>query len=230
MKIEKQAKTAATNASNNQQALRMSLRHLEDKRNTRSPLITRSVKQETSEPTGSRRKLGLFANDTSLTVQSTADAYRSAAAAGRIRSHTVSGHILEHADVKNNNDSRTDIIVTRADSDEQVFPTGNGNYRVATPEPFTGAEHQSPYISTPFNVRRMVRSKLSKPFHSLVPASSHHPITAPTKHHSKSHDLDNDSGNPVNLSDVRSSLKLPPISSARTVISAHHNTTGEITT
>lgn len=240
MKIEKQAKTAATNLSNNQQALRMSLRQLEGKRNSEpSPLLSRPATTDI-EFAASKRKLGLFANNTSLTVESTADAYRHAAEAiPRGRSHTISssGHSPENTErssAENGGSSVTDIVITQADSnDDGVFPGATVAAQLKA------ADHQSPYISTPLNVRRVVRTKLSKPFHSLA-ASQHLPATA-VKHHRPQEsplsqschtirNLDNKSCNVSKgsdeLNDIKASLKLPPINATRTVISAHHNTTG----
>ena len=232
-KIEKQAKTAALNVSNNQQALRMSLRQLESRRGSDpSPLLTRSARFEKLEPAPSKRKLGLFANNTSLTVESTADAYsRNAVTAlpgGRARSRSTSGHQLERQSVENEDNSGKDIVITCTaadDSDDEVFPVATVTY------------HQSPYISTPLNVRRR-----PKPFHSLaasqhLPATQHKPPQESPlsrschsiRHH---HNVDNTHGpdkRDDNLSDIKRSLRLPPISPTRTIISAHHNTTGNIT-
>ena len=218
-KIEKQAKTAALNLSNNQQALRMSLRQLESRRGSEpSPLLTRSARFDKNEPAVSKRKLGLFANNTSLTVESTADAYRNAATAipgGRARSRSTSVRQLEHMEqpsAENGDSSATDMITCTTDSDDEVFPVAS-----------QVAYHQSPYISTPLNVRRVVRpNKLSKPFHSLA-ASQHLPAT----HHKPPQETPlSRSCHGMQLSDIKSSLRLPPISPTRTIISAHHNTTG----
>jgi len=240
MKIEKQAKTAATNLSNNQQALRMSLRQLEGKRSSESPLLTRSARfSDKNESTVSKRKLGLFANNTSLSVESTADAYRTSAAGKRMRSMSISGsHPLEATDrpstenSTNRTTSATDIVITRTDSDDEVFVVDPAE--AAVPQ-HHATEHQSPYISTPFNVRRVVRQKLPKAFHSLV--VSHN--AGPTTQHQRPHNLlkssrhsarDQDNINSGSTNDLcdKSSLKLPPISHTRTIISAHHNTTGNI--
>ena len=231
-KIEKQAKTAALNLSNNQQALRMSLRQLENRRGSDpSPLLTRSARFDKNDTGATKRKLGLFANNTSLTVESTVDAYRNAATAipgGRARSRSTSGHRLERPIADNAGDiSATDIVITCTDNDDEVFQSVASQVNVA--------DHRSPYISTPLNVRRMVRPKLSKPFHSLaasqhLPATQHHkpPQESPLSQscHSMRH-VDNKSYNDSsNLSDIKRSLRLPPIPPTRTVISAHHNTTG----
>ena len=231
-KIEKQAKTAALNVSNNQQALRMSLRQLESRRGSDpSPLLTRSARFDKGEPVASKRKLGLFANNTSLCVETTADAYRNAVTAipgGRARSRSTSGHQLERPSTENGDSSGRDIVITctaGSDSDDEVFPVETVTY------------HQSPYISTPLNVRRR-----PKPFHSL--AASQHLLATQQKPpqesplsrscHSIRHHVNNsrsdqrDGSSSDNLSDIKRSLRLPPISPTRTIISAHHNTTGNM--
>lgn len=230
-KIEKQAKTAALNVSNNQQALRMSLRQLESRRGSDpSPLLTRSARFDKSEPAVSKRKFSLFANNTCLTVESTADAYRNAGTAipgGRARSRSTSGHQLEQPGAENGDGSGTDIVITctATDSDDEVFPVATVTY------------HQSPYISTPLTVRRR-----PKPFHSLaasqhLPATQHKPPQESPlsrschsiRHIDNSHRADKRDSNSDNLSDIKRSLRLPPIPPTRTIISAHHNTTGNIT-
>ena len=222
-KIEKQAKTAALNLSNNQQAVRMSLRQLESKRNSdSSPLLTRSARFDKNESTVTKHKLGLFANSTSLTVASTADAYRDGAtsfpAGGRARSRSISGHQLENSERPSaENGADADLEMIRTSSDEAVLDPD------AT-APQVNTYQRSPYISTPLNVRRVVRTKLPKPFHSLSasqhlpPTSQYHKQVSPLSH--SFHSIRN-----IDKSHNSSDLKLPPIS-ARTVISAHHNTTG----
>ena len=251
VKIEKQAKTAAMNVSNNQQALRMSLRQLESKRSSDSPLLTRSIVMDKKDSNASKRKLGLFANMTSLSVDSTADAYKSSTAAeigGRARSRSTSEHrSLQNSEwVENGRRSvaGADIVISPA-----IDNNDEGDQPVFHPEAVStapviqhnAADHQSPYISTPLSVRRV---KLSKPFHSLS-ASQHLPVrtAAAAKHYNRPatqeaplsqscHTIHSLYNKPSTVSahcsddSRRGSLKLPPINATRTVISAHHNTTG----
>ena len=249
VKIEKQAKTAAMNVSNNQQALRMSLRQLESKRSSHSPLLTHSPVMDKKDSNASKRKLGLFANNTSLSVESTADAYKNSAAAitgGRARSRSTSEHRLLHdserASAENGRIVATQIVINpAADNGEEDGPVFRPAVSTAPAVQHNAADHQSPYISTPLNVRRV---KLSKPFHSLS-ASQHLPVrTTAVKDHNRPatqeaplsqschtiHSLYNKpcnvSGDSDELNHRRGSLKLPPINATRTIISAHHNTTG----
>ena len=223
-KIEKQAKTAALNLSNNQQAIRMSLRQLESKRNSdSSPLLTSSARFDKNESTGSKHKLSLFANNTSLSVASTADAYRNGATAfpgGRARSRSTSGHQLENSERSSaENGADVDVEMIRTRDSEAVFDPDATALQVNT-------DHRSPYISTPLNVRRVVRTKLSKPFHSLS-TSQHLPATA--QHHKQVSPLSQSFHSIRNIDKSHNSgsdLKLPPVLPFRTVISAHHNTTG----
>ena len=241
MKIEKQAKTAAINLSNNQQALRMSLRQIEGKRNSDfSPLLTRSNIMDKNESTPSKRKLGLFANNTCLTVESTAEAYQKTdrvVMGGRVRSKSTSGHQLARTERPiagiGGGNSEVDVAITHTDGSDD-----NGVFPDTASTQFNATHQQSPYISTPLNVRRVVRSKLSKPFHSLA-ASQHLPVTAvkhrrpqelsQSCHTIRSLDKSCDAateGSDNYPQDIKMPLKLPPINATRTVISAHHNTTG----
>ena len=242
-KIEKQAKTAAMNVSNNQQALRMSLRQLESKRSSDSPLLTRSVVMDKKDSNASKRKVGLFANSTSLTVESTADAYRNTAEIGRARSRSVNEHNSLHNSERASaeNGGVAAIVIKPADSSDEEEPlVFRPAISTAPTVQLNATDHQSPYISTPLNVRRV---KLSRPFHSLsasqhLPvhtqtATDHRPATQEATLSQSCHTIRSlytkpgiASGQSDEINERRGSLKLPPINATRTIISAHHNTTG----
>jgi len=220
-KIEKQAKTAVTNLSNNQQAMRMSLRNIEGRRKVESPLITRKVGSMDIEDRPLLKRQSLFANSTCLTVDSTVEAYLRTGGLPRTRASSFS--------VDQATDSAVDVTYTSSSTELQP---------PAAPPPTT-TDDKSPYVSTPYNVRKLVRTKLPKSFNSPV-ANQHHAVAAASKSSnltlksvrnltSKSHDVLNNSRDTHSSADLSSShdpLRLPPITSSHTVISAHHNTTG----
>lgn len=226
-KIEKQAKTAVTNLSNNQQALRMSLRNIEGRRKAESPLITRQVRSGDGDDKPLLKRQGLFANSTCLTVDSTAEAYLSRnGPQGRTRAASFS--------TDRTSDLANDVTYTTSSTELQP---------PVAPPPATTTDvrrdDKSPFVSTPFNVRKVVRTKLPKSFNSPV-VNQHHASALGKPQTSKSsssvHNLDSRSHDVLNSSrDTHSSadlskshdpLRLPPITSSQTVISAHHNTTG----
>jgi len=218
-KIEKQAKTAVTNLSNNQQAMRMSLRNIEGRRKAESPLITRQVRSMDIDDTPLLKRQSLFANNTCLTVDSTAEAYLRSGGLQRTRAASFSVE-----------DSATDVTYTTSSTELQP---------PAAPPPAT-SDDRSPYVSTPYNVRKVVRTKLPKSFNSPVVNQYHAAVASKSPNTlkssgsarnltSKSHDVLNNSHgthSSVDLSSSHDPLRLPPIPSSHTVISAHHNTTG----
>ena len=220
-KIEKQAKTAVTNLSNNQQALRMSLRNIEGRRKAESPLITRQVRSVDGEDRLLVKRQSLFANNTCLTVDSTAEAYLRAG--GRTRAASFS--------VDRTTDSDTDVTYTTSTTELQP--------PVAPPP--TTSDDRSPYVSTPLSVRKVVRTKLPRAFNSPVANQYHVASKSPglalkssgsaRNLTSKSHDMlsgSRDTHSSVDFSSSHDPLRLPPITSSHTVISAHHNTTGTL--
>ena len=73
-KLERQAHTAVSNIANHQQAMKMSWRRLEQKRNAESPLLSRASKTEGTRHSP-KEKRGLFASNTKLYVHATPQIY-----------------------------------------------------------------------------------------------------------------------------------------------------------
>lgn len=73
-KLERQAATAVSNIANHQQAMKMSWRRLEHKRNSESPLLSRVGGREAAS-SSPREKRTLFASHTKLYVPATPSIY-----------------------------------------------------------------------------------------------------------------------------------------------------------
>lgn len=74
-KLDKQAQTAVTNIANHQQAMKMSWRRLEQKRNAESPLLSRTSKHANADSPSPSERRGMLSSKTRLYVRSTPNIY-----------------------------------------------------------------------------------------------------------------------------------------------------------
>lgn len=75
-KLDRQAQTAVTNIANHQQAMKMSWRRLEQKRNAESPLLSRTGKHAQASSPAPKQRWGMLSSNTRLYVHATPDIYR----------------------------------------------------------------------------------------------------------------------------------------------------------
>ena len=75
-KLDRQAQAAVTNIANHQQAMKMSWRRLEQKRNAESPLLSRTGKHAQASSPAPKERWGMFSSNTRLYVHATPDIYR----------------------------------------------------------------------------------------------------------------------------------------------------------
>ena len=75
-KLDRQAQTAVTNIANHQQAMKMSWRRLEEKRNAESPLLSRTSKHAQVSSPAPKQRWGVLSSNTRLYVHATPDIYR----------------------------------------------------------------------------------------------------------------------------------------------------------
>ena len=75
-KLDRQAQTAVTNIANHQQAMKMSWRRLEQKRNAESPLLSRTGNHAQASSPAPKQRWGMLSSNTRLYVHATPDIYR----------------------------------------------------------------------------------------------------------------------------------------------------------